>query len=279
MFQIKNLSSSDYNFAVKLANTMDWNMAVEDFEYMASLEPNGNFLLLDDQKPIGIATCISYGKIGWFGNLIIDPAFRRKGAGSLLVKHAIDYLQGKDVETIGLFAYPQLRDFYGRLGFKSDLDFTLLSAKNLCLIETAGAQKIGESSLRKIALFDSYFFGGDRSRLIESIVLEAGNVGYYISDRGHVIGYIAATIYESMVWLGPLVCLPSRYDVAGRLVSAVLAKIGDRRVYVVASKTDSVLLDLFLSLGFKEEFTVNLMFSGIPLVKNCIYLAESLERG
>lgn len=279
MFQIKSLLPSDYNFAVKLANTMDWNMVVEDFEYMTSLEPNGVFLLMADQKPVGIATCTSYGKIGWFGNLIIDIDFRRKGAGSMLVNHAVDYLRGKSVETVGLFAYPHLKEFYSHLGFRPDMDFALLCAESLGAIETAGAIKIEESRLQKIALFDSHFFGGDRSRLIESIVSEAGNVGYYISDRGHVVGYIAATIYESMAWLGPLVCLPSRYDVAGRLVSAVLAKIGGRRVYVVASKTDSVLLDLFLSLGFKEEFTVTRMFTGISQAKNCIYLAESLERG
>ena len=39
MFKIKPLSASDFGFAVELANTMDWNMAAEDFTYMASLEP------------------------------------------------------------------------------------------------------------------------------------------------------------------------------------------------------------------------------------------------
>jgi len=279
MFQIKTLLPSDYDFAVKLANTMDWNMAFEDFVYMASLEPNGNFLLVDDQKPAGIATCIRYGKIGWFGNLIIDPDYRGKGAGKMLVNHAVDYLRGMGVETVGLFAYPQLKDFYSKLGFKRDIDFALLCAENLGPIETAGAQTIEESRFQKISLFDSQFFGSDRSRLIESIVSEPGNAGYYISDRGHVLGYIAATIYESMAWLGPLICLPSRYDVAGKLISAVLAKIGRRRVYAVTSKTDSVLLDMFSSIAFKEEFTVTRMFMGIPEAKNCIYLAESLERG
>ena len=58
---------------------------------------------------MGIATCISFGKVGWFGNLIVKEEIRHKGAGSLLVKHAIDYLQGKGVETIGLYAYPNLK--------------------------------------------------------------------------------------------------------------------------------------------------------------------------
>lgn len=71
MFKVRILTPEDYSFAVQLANTMNWNMAPEDFQYMASLEPDGSFLLEDDGKPVGVATCIGYGKVGWFGNLII----------------------------------------------------------------------------------------------------------------------------------------------------------------------------------------------------------------
>ena len=117
MFQIKLMHPEDFDFAIELANTMDWNMAIEDFQFMTSLEPDGCFVLFDDSKPIGIATSNSYGKVGWFGNLIVKEEYRGKGAGSQLVKHAIDYLHGKGVETIGLYAYPNLVEFYSQLGF------------------------------------------------------------------------------------------------------------------------------------------------------------------
>ncbi|MGE5533230.1 MAG: hypothetical protein ACM3UN_02645, partial [Bacillota bacterium] len=69
MFQVRTMLAKDFLFATKLANTMNWNMAKEDFEFMSSLEPEGCFVLFDGSKKLGIATCISYGKIGWFGNL------------------------------------------------------------------------------------------------------------------------------------------------------------------------------------------------------------------
>jgi GNAT superfamily N-acetyltransferase len=273
------LTSGDYDFAVKLANIMNWNMAAEDFAYMTSLEPEGSFLLLEDLKPVGVATCVSYDKVGWFGNLIVDPACRGKGAGSMLVHHAIDYLHAKGVETVGLYAYPQLKEFYGKIGFKADIDFALLKADKIAPVEGSGVHRIVEENLPRVAAFDSVFFGSERTRLIESIVLEEGNAGYYASERGHVVGFAAATIYDSMAWLGPLTCHPGRYDLVGKLVSSILAKTAGRSVYTVAPKTDQVLLDLFSSIGFKEEFTVTRMFNGINQAKNCIYLAESLERG
>ncbi len=149
MFKIKSLTTAEFGFAVELANTMDWNMAAEDFAFMASLEPDGSFLLLDDSKRVGIATCISYGKVGWFGNLIVDETSRRKGAGRMLVQHALDYLHAKGVETVGLYAYPQLKEFYGHLGFKPDIDFALLCADKIFPVETAGAHKIDETIFPK----------------------------------------------------------------------------------------------------------------------------------
>jgi predicted N-acetyltransferase YhbS len=279
MFKVKSLTRADFGFAAELANTMDWNTAAEDFIFMDSLEPGGSFLLMDDSKRIGIATCISYGKVGWFGNLIVEKTSRRKGAGRMLVQHALDYLHTKGVETVGLFAYPQLKEFYSHLGFKPDIDFALLHADKIFPVETAGAHKINETNLAKIAVFDSHFFGGDRTRLLESIVFDDSNAGYYVSDRGHVVGYVAATIYESMAWIGPLICVPSRYDVAGKLVSAVLSKVGGKSVFSVVAKSDVAMLGMLSSVGFKEEFAVSRMFLGISEAKNCIYLAESLERG
>ena len=111
MFKVKPMQPKDFLFATELANTMDWNMAAEDFQFNAMLEPEGCLILFDDSKPLGIATCISYGKVGWFGNLIVKKEARHRGVGSLLVKHAIDYLRGKGVETIGLYAYPNLQKF------------------------------------------------------------------------------------------------------------------------------------------------------------------------
>ncbi len=110
---------------------MDWNMADEDFQFMLNLEPEGCFVAFDGRERVGIATSISFGKVGWFGNLIVKEKYRNKGVGSLLVKHSINYLQAKGVKTIGLYAYPNLIGFYGKLGFKVDEDFSVLHAENL----------------------------------------------------------------------------------------------------------------------------------------------------
>ena len=279
MLQVKPLTKKNYHFAVELANTMNWNMAVEDFEFMATLEHGGCFLLVDGAERLGIATCISYGKVGWFGNLVVKEDSRRRGGGSALVKHALNYLRGKGVETVGLYSYPHLQGFYRRLGFKFDQDFSVLVAVNFVAPKLEPLLRVGKDQFPAVARFDGSFFGADRAKLLKSIILQEGNAAYYVSDGKEVIGYVAATIYESMAWVGPLICQPNRPDVAASLVKSILSQVGGRSVYAVTSKSDLALQGILAKFGFKEEFYVSRMFLGQSVAKNCIYLAESLERG
>jgi len=279
MFEIKTLCEPDYGFAVELANTMNWHMANEDFEFMASLEPGGCFLLSDDTKPVGIATCISYDKLGWFGNLIVRENYRKKGAGSALVTHAVNYLHHKGVETIGLYAYPHLVAFYSKLGFNPDIDFSVLHNQTLSTITAKTLPKITKSELPAIARFDRSFFGGNRKKLLQSIILGPDNTSCHISKDGQTLGYVTATVYEKAAWIGPLICQPQRPDIAAALVNSVLSELTTKQVYTVIPKKDPTLSELFFRAGFSEDFFVTRMFLGQTSTKNCIYLTESLERG
>ena len=91
MFHVEKMKAEDFPFAVKLANTANWDVKIEDFEFMKNLEPQGCFVQFHGNAPIGIATTISFDKVGWLGNFILKEDARRKGRGSLLLKHAIDY--------------------------------------------------------------------------------------------------------------------------------------------------------------------------------------------
>jgi GNAT superfamily N-acetyltransferase len=280
MFQIKQMHPEDFGFAIELANTMDWNMAIEDFQFMASLDPGGCFVLFDDSKPIGIATSNSYGKVGWFGNLIVNEEYRGKGAGNQLVKHAIDFLHNKGVETIGLYAYPSLVQFYSHLGFRYDEDFSVLHAPALKAISSKALPSVGTNNIQQITAYDRRCFGGDRRKLLESIILDESNLSYYVSNEDdEATGYVAATVYKTMAWVGPLVCQESNVDTAVMLLKGVLSKLRGLRVYVALPKKEISLATILSNAGFKEDFSVVRMFFGPNVARNCIYLAESLERG
>jgi len=254
-------------------------MAPEDFAFNSSLEPEGCFVAFEDSDRVGIATCISFGTLGWFGNLIVKGEYRRNGVGRLLVRHAVSYLQKKDVKTIGLYAYPKLESFYTSLGFKRDVNFSLLHTESLRTVMAENLPRVEKQRINEIEEFDLKIFGGNRKKLLESTIIEKGNLSLYFSEKNKVVGYVATTVYETMAWVGPLICEAGNVDGAVALLKGVFAKLTGKSVYLVLPKNEFAIKDMLFNAGFTEDFSVARMFLGESIGKDCIYLAESLERG
>ena len=269
----------DYPYAVELANTMGWNMSDYDFAFNCSLEPGGCFVLYEDSNRVGIASCVSFGKTGWFGNLIVNPENRRKGAGGFLVRHAVNYLQNKGVETIGLYAYPDLTGFYSEIGFTTDASFSVLHGHALSKIEDEQLREISHRDIEVVARFDEAYFSGDRKRLLCSIIEGDRNFGFFVVEETGVIGYVLVKVYGRMAEVGPLVCVPERVDVALKLLKGAIGRLAHFDVYLCLQSNQTILQKYLYSLGLREEFCLTRMFLSQKLLKNCIYIAESKERG
>jgi GNAT superfamily N-acetyltransferase len=281
MFRVEEMKVHDFPFAVKLANTMNWNMVFEDFEFMRELEPQGCFVLLHDSQLIGIATSISFGKVGWFGNLVVKEDYRRKGAGALLVNHAVKYLKNIGVKTIGLYAYPHLIEFYKNLGFKPDVNFSVLQGKPVCFLleKTLQFRDAKKQDAAALIDFDCQCSGAYRKKLLEPILFNTSNSCYISTDDDEIVGYVAAKVYEEIAEVGPLICCQNRVDVAVALLKTALGKLRNLDVFACAPTEETALLETLCKAGLQENFRVTRMFLGPAVAKNCIYVAESLERG
>jgi GNAT superfamily N-acetyltransferase len=281
MFRVEKMAVNDFPFAIQLADTMKWNMATEDFEFMQKLEPEGCFVLFRGSEHVGIATSVSFGKVGWFGNLVVKEDYRRKGAGALLVNHAVKHLKSTGVETIGLYAYPHLIGFYKNLGFKPDVNFSVLQGKPVSSV-TEGTVQLRETTKQDVPAlidFDCQCSGAYRKKLLEPILFNTGNSCYVSIDDDEIIGYVAAKTYEEMAEVGPLLCRQNRVDVAVALLKTVLSKLRNLDVFTCVPIDETALLETLLKAGLREDFRVTRMFLGPAVAKSSIYLAESLERG
>ena len=170
-------------------------------------------------------------------------------------------------------------NFYGKLGFKLDEAFSLFHGETIDSLKAGNLPKVTRDKIGVIEKFDYECFGGDRKRLLESIILEKGNLSYYMPENKAIVGYVAATVYQTMAWVGPLICKEDQIGAAESLLESVLSKLTNSNVYMVLPKKEKALTKKLSNIGFKEDFSVSRMFLGPSVVKNCIYLAESLERG
>lgn len=279
MFRIKKMSPEDFTFGIRITDSMSWNLVEEDFEYMTKLEPEGCFVLLHDSTRIGIATTISFGKLGWLGNVIVTENYRKKGGGSFLVQHSLEYLKSKDVRTIGLYAYIDTVPFYRSLGFQCDLEFSILMGKGFFSSVAANPKEANRQEVQKIIDFDHSYIGESRKKTLEPTLLNADNLCYVsIKDR-QISGYAVAKVYEEMAEVGPLICPRGHSDTAISLLKTILSKLIDFKISMCVPRNESSILNMLTNHGFTENFRVSRMFSGPSTIKNCIYIAESLERG
>jgi GNAT superfamily N-acetyltransferase len=279
MFQVRNMTLEGFPFAVQITDQMGWGLAKEDFEFMIELEPQGAFILLDGSEKIGIATTVSFGKIGWFGNLVVSEKRRKEGAGSLLVKHAIKYLRSKNVETVGLYAYMERIPFYERLGFQFDSEFTVLKGTALSSQVKPNLKRVEKQDVSKIIDYDSSCFGASRRKLLEPILSDPDNLCYMHVEDGQISGYAVAKVYRGVAELGPSMCQKGRGDVAINLLRTILRKLKGREVSMCVAEKENSIVNMLKESEFSESFHVARMFLGRPVGGNCIYVAESLERG
>ena len=283
MFHVRKMDPEDFSFAVELTSTMNWNMTSEDFEFNSQLEPNGCFMLLRGQERIGLATCISYGKVAWFGNLIVKKAYRKQGAGALLVNHAISYLKSLGVTTIGLYTYTYLTDFYAKIGFKRDIDFVVLKTKKVVAPTISEAieniRPIKQPDIQGVLVFDKQSFGAQRSKILEPIFQNAINLCYVTYENTKVIGYIASKVFDWIAEIGPLVCNTDYPKIKPSLLQLVLSKLNGKEAYLYLPVAETELINIVAKAGFKEEFRLVRMFLGPIVAQDWVYMAESLERG
>jgi hypothetical protein len=94
-----------------------------------------------------------------------------------------------------------------------------------------------------------------------------------------MLGYIMAKVYEGMAEVGPLICSPKRSDVAINLVKTALNRLMGFEVSFCVPKRESAITKFLTTLGISERFHVARMFFKPISLKDCIYIAESLERG
>jgi len=279
LFRVRSMSAEDFTFAIGITDQMNWDLTEADFAFMLRLEPEGCFVLLDGSERVGIATTVSFGHLGWFGNLIVNGDKREKGGGSLLVDHAVKYLTRKKVKSVGLYSYPSKVPFYTRLGFKYDSDFIVLKGRGASSSVTVGASEAGRDDLKQIVDFDQDCFGASRRKVLEPILLDPRNLCYMILKEKQLLGFAAAKAYNRTAELGPVVCSPGRNDVAISLINAALDRLSGSEVSLCLHEREASIVDMLRRRGFSESFKVSRMFYGSPIRKDCIYAAESLERG
>ena len=225
--KIRRLTEADLLAAEELRRIAGWNQTINDWRLLLSLEPQGCFAFVEDDRVLGTVTTTTYGRdLAWIGMMLVHPDHRRRGIGTRLMRAALDHLKGLGIGCIRLDATPVGLPVYQKLGFVAEWTLTRYQGTVVPAPEASAARELLESDWAAVEEMDAAAFGVRRSRLLRSVaklsryvlVLQEPGVGYGMLRPGSHYDY-----------LGPLVC--SRSESAYPLIAGLLNKAAGRSVF------------------------------------------------
>ena len=228
---LREMTSGDLDFCLEMFQVTGWGNTADDVHRMLSYEPGGCFIASLDGEDVGMVGSISYGDVGYLGNLIVRPEHRGQGIGAALMKAAMEHLREMGVESIRLDAVPKAVSLYERLGFRSEslsLRFTGLASE----IGLKGCGRMMESDLPDVLGLDLRLFGAPRGRVLRRVHADFPELCFVLRDSSKLKGFIMAKEGEGRIRVGPWICEPDEPEIAEKLLHRLIDEVAGRRLWV-----------------------------------------------
>jgi GNAT superfamily N-acetyltransferase len=239
--EIRLLFESDIPSAMRLKDAAGWNQTEADWRRLLSLQPNGCFAAVKDDRLVGTTTTTIYDELAWIGMVLVDPQHRRRGIAARLMNVALEYLNGK-VETIKLDATALGQPVYEKFGFAVESEVERWAGTG----NSTGGESMDCAALQDVLKLDRLAFNADRAKLIKRLVDEACVAPVLIRE-----GYALARSGTKKTYIGPVVAKDAR--VIETLLDRMLNQLPGDDVYIDVNRECVVDTTVLSDRGFVKE--------------------------
>jgi len=111
------MTIDDLRLGLRLSRQAGWNQLESDWRRFMNMQPDGCFVAELDGRPVGTTTTCIFESVAWIAMVLVDEESRGRGVGKKLLKHSLDFLDGRKVKTVRLDATHLGRPLYEKLGF------------------------------------------------------------------------------------------------------------------------------------------------------------------
>jgi predicted N-acetyltransferase YhbS len=264
MTVIRCLDRGDVDFALRQKTREGWAVSRERFEVYLEHDPDGCFVAMDGDQPVGMVTTTCFGPSGWIGNLIVEPQCRGRGIGRALMEHGLDRLRGRGTTTVRLDGDPPGIPLYRSLGFVDEFEscrFVLPGSRGEPVSGDSAVLTMGAADLDEVAALDAEIFGADRRRFLE-LVLTCAELALVRRRNARVVAALMVVPTDRGFRIGPCVAL-GRAD-ARSLIAAAIAAAADRPVLIGVPALNHEARAMLTGMGFEKRPSSLRMRLGAP---------------
>jgi GNAT superfamily N-acetyltransferase len=222
-----------------------------------------------DDRVIGVAGCVSFGRTGWLGTVAVDHDARGQGLGTAISETAVECLRQAGVQTVLLTATELGQPVYERLGFVDEgVAYGIWELDHASVANRADAAAVQPGRIEDAIRQDADATGEDRRSYLSAWAhrsrapAEREQAGYRLA----------------LPWGGGPVVASCAAAARALLIDMIRTSSGSRLAFPEANADGA---DLATSLGFRLARRVRRMRLGPPVRfrPEMIYNVFSLAAG
>jgi len=230
-----------------------------ELELYTKVQPDGWFVVEEDDRIAAVGGCIVYGSFCWIGLVGTHPEVRGRGHASRLSEHLVKWSYAKGCRTVALDASNLGRPIYERLGFQPVGSTVRLARTLISEPRKAAVGPVASTTRDQVLELDSEIFGGDRSSLLELLMRSDGRSRLVTR---HAAGRLDGFLFVQDRLIGPGAAVSA--EVARALIQDAKVDTAPERNLLLPS--ESAYLDVLLALGFVEQQRLTHMRHGDPKI-------------
>ncbi len=260
---IRRFTEADIPFGMRLKEAAGWNQTEADWRRFLALHPEGCFVAELDGEPAGAATTTPYGRrFAWVGMVLVDPAKRRRGVGTALLRHCLAHLGALGVKCVKLDATPQGKKLYDTLGFVDEFHIERLQIASAPAPDAGErAEPLAADDLPAVAEYDAALFGAPRLEALRLLWEQHPPGAFVRRAAGHgVAGYLFVRPGARAWQIGPWAA--DDEAAARALLRAGLRVAAGAPAFIDIPLTHPEPKRLLAALGFETQRPLIRMFRG-----------------
>ena len=274
----------DLDYAVKLTHDEHWYYTHLEIGRMLELDPEGSFVFEERGKRLGFITTVSYGRTGVVGHLIVSHDARRRKIGETLLKEAIEYLEGRGVDSIMLYSSGDGQKLYSRHGFTVRQPALVLHTrleKGNIRTKELKCDPMTAKDLPAVIEMDNELFGDDRSRVMKIMYRDYPQGAFKLERDGRLVGFIMGRPDHVGYDLGPWACVSKDPHDAEALFESLLHVLGQGVLYIGTFPKNDHAVRIFTRIPKIFELPVPLMIKGKDRYPGSdkVYAVAAMELG
>lgn len=277
--RIRTMTRDELELGIGWAAAEGWNPGLHDADRFHAADPDGFFVGLLDDQPIGMISAVKYGRgFGFVGLYLVRPEYRGRGHGLALWQAAMRRLAGRLVGLDGVVAQ---QPNYRRSGFV--LAYNNVRCEGVprrCTEPDPDIVPVEQRPWSEVLRYDADFFPDERSSFLRRWVGQSDGCALGVMRAGRLAGYGVIRPCRVGCKLGPL-CADDA-GLADRLLRALAARAPEAaRLQLDTPAVNAGAVALAAAHGMAPVFETARMYNGAApaLALDRLYGVTSFELG